>query len=138
CWHSVSSNKGAKPYQRLPSHFKLPRIPGSCPRFRNRVHDSGMLTTIPRNPEKWTSSRRNQWTPSIGMGGQHRLEWLVKMARNTQSRIPIVTREHVRMALAAIDRDGVPRHRGPTDYVLVANRTTYPPKYVLAHAVKCA
>src|SRR5881396_3580885 len=85
CWHSVSSNKGAKPYQRLPSAAsKPPGIPGSCPRFRDRVHDSGMLSTIPRNPEKWTSSRRNQWTPSIGMGGQHRLEWVVKMARNTQ------------------------------------------------------
>src|SRR5438874_5616323 len=44
-----------------------------------------MLSTIPRNPEKWSSSRRNQWTPSIGMGGQHRLEWVVKMARNTHS-----------------------------------------------------
>src|SRR5438552_12758498 len=44
-----------------------------------------MLSTIPRNPEKWTSSRRNQWTLSIGMGGQHRLEWVVKIARNTQA-----------------------------------------------------
>src|SRR5439155_13265311 len=109
--HSVSSNKGAKPYQRLPSATsKLRRkIPGSCPRFRDRVHDSGMLSTIPRNPEKWTSSRRNPWTPSIGMGGQHRLEWVVKMARNTQSRIPIVTREHVRLALAVNDSDCVHR-----------------------------
>src|SRR5439155_20082148 len=44
-----------------------------------------MLSTIPRNPEKWTSSRRNQWTLSIGMGGQHRLEWVVKIARNTHA-----------------------------------------------------
>src|SRR5438552_2706809 len=46
-----------------------------------------MLSTIPRNPEKWSSSRRNQWTPSIRMGGQHRLEWVVKMARNTHSEV---------------------------------------------------
>ncbi len=83
CWHSVSSNKGAKPYQRLPSATSNSRG------FRDRVHDSGMLSTIPRNPEKWTSSRRNLWTPSIGMGGQHRLEWVVKMARNTHAGGPI-------------------------------------------------
>ena len=51
------------------------------------------------------------------------------------SKIPRITRKHVEKALAEIDRDGVPPRRGATGYALIANRRTYPPKYVLALAV---
>jgi hypothetical protein len=37
---------------------------------------SGMLSSIPGSPKKWTTSKWNQWTTSTGIGGQHRMEWL--------------------------------------------------------------
>jgi len=42
------------------------------------VHHSAMLSTVPENQEKWTTSSgmpdnfdRNGWTTSIGISGQH-------------------------------------------------------------------
>lgn len=54
------------------------------------------------------------------------------------SKIPPVTRKHVELALDEIDLDGVPPRREATGYVLLANGRRYPPKYVLALAVKHA
>ena len=33
-----------------------------------------MLSSIPGLPKKWTTSKRNHWTTSTGIGGQHRME----------------------------------------------------------------
>jgi hypothetical protein len=41
----------------------------------NKYH-SGMLSSIPGLPEKWTTSEWNQWTASTGIGGQLGMEWL--------------------------------------------------------------
>src|SRR5439155_16590993 len=88
CWHSVSSNKGAKPYQRLPSAAsKPPGIPGSCPRFRDVVHhseESGKVVIIAS--ESVDTFDRNGWSTSIGMGGQDGPEYATRSAGEAAAR----------------------------------------------------
>jgi hypothetical protein len=53
--------------------------------------------------------------------------------------IPSETRaEHVRAAIAEIDRTGVPQLRQSKNYFLVYQGRSYPPKYVMSLAAKYA
>jgi len=46
--------------------------------------DSAMLSTHSESSEKWTTSHRNPWTTSLGIGGQLRLESVDNLPPNTQ------------------------------------------------------
>jgi hypothetical protein len=43
------------------------------------------VTSVPGLTPKWSPSRRNRWSPSIGIGGHVRLEPVVTLPRNTQA-----------------------------------------------------
>src|SRR4249920_1869741 len=47
------------------------------------VHSFRMLSTGSAQPTKWTTSRRNPWTTSSGIGGQLRPESVDNLLRNT-------------------------------------------------------
>ena len=44
--------------------------------------NSGMLSTVPGLPKKWTTSQWNQRPTSNGMGGQFGMEWVDNFKRN--------------------------------------------------------
>jgi 5-methylcytosine-specific restriction protein B len=52
--------------------------------------------------------------------------------------VKAVTAAHVKMAIAEIDQHGVPPNRRSTKWCLPIGDRRYPPKYVLALAVKHA
>jgi len=53
-------------------------------RFRDGVHSFRMLSTRSAQVKNWTTSRRNNWTTSSGIGGQLRPESVDNLLRNTQ------------------------------------------------------
>ena len=64
---------------------------------------------------------------------------LTRNAPRGESMIPNnITRQHVLMAIEAVDQQGVPPKRQSRDYVLQFQGTSYPPKYLVSLANECA
>ena len=53
-------------------------------------------------------------------------------------KIPVFSRAHVKAAVKEIDRDSVPKRRKSTKFCLQVGTRHYPPKFVLALAVRNA
>src|SRR5512134_3780496 len=79
-WHSVPprNNREENLPADCPTHASLRKVSGIV-----STH-SGILSTCSAQVKRWTTSRRNPWTTSSGIGGQLRPESVDNLPRNTQ------------------------------------------------------
>jgi hypothetical protein len=68
----------------------------------------------------------------------YRMKNTTKRKLRKKNDLSLVKREHIRQAIAIVDKDGYPPGRGAKSTCLIFNRKYYPAKYVLGEAYRIA